>query len=308
MTGLATLYQTISFIALIAFLNGCGSPRVVRDVEIHSSAVGRSIYYRSVLPNKEESEARLPAIVFLHGLGGSLDSWNWLVDDRILTDEPVVFLFVDVGNSWYLNWEDAGSGQRNQWETFLMDELLPDAISRFPIDASRVSLCGYSMGGFGALVLALRHPDKVASAASIAGALEFAAQTKAALAIGADIQIQDRERLSRVENPRIPTRGFRSDDQRTPTSRLPESLEFYNGMDPFLIVNRNRNANAPPMFIACGFTDTAINTSQRFVDLLREHNIEYESLFQDGGHDRKFLKRAMTPAIRFLLKTSRSSD
>ncbi|CAM9997369.1 unnamed protein product [Ascophyllum nodosum] len=40
---------------------------------------------------------------------------------------------------------------------------LPEIVSTFPIDTSRASLCGHSMGGHGALVVAFRNPQKYRS-------------------------------------------------------------------------------------------------------------------------------------------------
>ena len=43
-------------------------------------------------------------------------------------------------------------------ESYLIDELLPAITQAMPIDAQRLGIFGHSMGGHGALTLALRHP------------------------------------------------------------------------------------------------------------------------------------------------------
>lgn len=53
-------------------------------------------------------------------------------------------------------------------ESWIMQELLPGVLARFPGDARRVGIFGHSMGGHGALVLALRHPDRFRSVSAFA--------------------------------------------------------------------------------------------------------------------------------------------
>src|SRR3546814_16921042 len=49
-------------------------------------------------------------------------------------------------------------------ESYVADELYGIATSQLPGDAGRAGIFGHSMGGHGALVLALRHPQKIGRA------------------------------------------------------------------------------------------------------------------------------------------------
>ena len=53
-------------------------------------------------------------------------------------------------------------------ESYLMDELLPLVGSSLPVDAKAPGITGHSMGGHGALTLALRHPERFASVSALA--------------------------------------------------------------------------------------------------------------------------------------------
>jgi S-formylglutathione hydrolase len=46
-----------------------------------------------------------------------------------------------------------------QMERYLTTELLPLVAGEFPVDIARCGISGHSMGGHGALTLALRHPQ-----------------------------------------------------------------------------------------------------------------------------------------------------
>ena len=53
-------------------------------------------------------------------------------------------------------------------ESYLLDELLPGVTAEFGLSAERQGLFGHSMGGHGALTLALRHPGRFASVSAFA--------------------------------------------------------------------------------------------------------------------------------------------
>ena len=63
-----------------------------------------------------------------------------------------------VGAGFYLNATQAPWAPHWRMESYLMAELLPLITASFPIDAARLGVFGHSMGGHGALTLALKYP------------------------------------------------------------------------------------------------------------------------------------------------------
>lgn len=55
-----------------------------------------------------------------------------------------------------------------QMETYIVDELRALILAEFPADSTRTGIFGHSMGGHGALTLALKHPDKYRSVSAFA--------------------------------------------------------------------------------------------------------------------------------------------
>lgn len=115
-----------------------------------------------------------PVIYFLHGAGHSPASFFAdLPMERLLPmAEHVCLAFVDGGKRWYL---DSPVNPRSRGESAFLAAL--DAVeSRHPVGRSRENraICGFSMGGFGAMYLAARHPDLFASTSSILGPLDIA--------------------------------------------------------------------------------------------------------------------------------------
>jgi hypothetical protein len=87
---------------------------------------------------------------------------------------PAAFLFPDcftrLGGSQYMN-----SSANGAYRSHLLDELFPAAEERFGVGGRRErrGLMGKSSGGFGAVAVALDHPDRFAGIASHAGDAYF---------------------------------------------------------------------------------------------------------------------------------------
>jgi esterase/lipase superfamily enzyme len=73
---------------------------------------------------------------------------------------------------WYSDWYNGGAGGAPAWETFHLKELLGLLRDRYSADGGRMVVAGLSMGGFGTMSYAARHPDLFAAAASFSGALD----------------------------------------------------------------------------------------------------------------------------------------
>ena len=77
-------------------------------------------------------------------------------------------------NGWYTDWYQGARPVQPRWETYHVGELVPWIDATYRTIASRRgrAVAGLSMGGYGALIYAARHPGTFAAAASFSGALE----------------------------------------------------------------------------------------------------------------------------------------
>jgi len=73
-----------------------------------------------------------------------------------------------VGAGFYLDASQAPWAQHWRMESYLTEELLPEVLVELDLPAERVGIFGHSMGGHGALTLALRHPQKFRSVSAFA--------------------------------------------------------------------------------------------------------------------------------------------
>lgn len=135
-------------------------------------------WYSTVLQKQTTTWVLLPDVgnppfstfYLLHGL--SDDQTVWMRRTRIETyvaKRPVIVVMPDGGRGFYTNHYDGGP----QWATHIGVEL-PTFIERtFSARADREGrhIGGLSMGGYGALRVALGYPDRFASANSHSGAV-----------------------------------------------------------------------------------------------------------------------------------------
>ena len=73
-----------------------------------------------------------------------------------------------VGAGFYLDATQAPWSQHYRMESYLTQELLPLLAVHLPIDTARMGITGHSMGGHGALSLALKHPGLFRSVSAFA--------------------------------------------------------------------------------------------------------------------------------------------
>ena len=80
----------------------------------------------------------------------------------------LIVVMPDAGNSWYVNWAKSEDGQKNRWEDCLIKDLIGHVDATYRTVARREgrAINGLSMGGYGGLMLGLRHPDLFCSIGS----------------------------------------------------------------------------------------------------------------------------------------------
>ncbi len=150
------------------------SPRLTA-LTFHSDAVGGPVHVRVLMPPGAatgEPGGRHPVLYLLHGSSQGAADWTRDGEAESLTaDLDLIVVMPDAGAAgWYTNGVGRGSAR---WEDFHIDELLPwidGHLQTIPSRAGR-AIAGLSMGGFGALSYAARHPDRFVAAASFSGPL-----------------------------------------------------------------------------------------------------------------------------------------
>ena len=157
-------------------------PRLT-DLTFTTPALPGPAHVRVLLPAGYDARKRYPVLYLLHGGNGSAPDWTTQGNAEPATAKlPLIVVMPDAGlGGWYTNWQNPGARGQPRWETFHVDELIP-WIDRHYRTRGR-AIAGLSMGGFGAMSYAARHPDLFQAAASFSGAVDTNTPPQAASAI-----------------------------------------------------------------------------------------------------------------------------
>jgi S-formylglutathione hydrolase FrmB len=148
------------------------------DLTLSTPALAAQTHVRVLLPDgyADHPGERYPVLYLLHGAFGNDTDWTAAGDaEEITADRPLIVVMPDGGQGgWYTNWLNRGAGGPPEWERYHIDELIPWIDDRYRTIAARRdrAIAGLSMGGFGAMSYAGRHPDLFAWAGSFSGAVD----------------------------------------------------------------------------------------------------------------------------------------
>ena len=161
-----------------------GAQRVYQHA---SREIGLPMKFSVYLPPQALQGAKRPVLVYLAGLTCNEDTFMTKAGAQRLAAELGLALVAPdtsprgakvpgeadawdfgVGAGFYLDATQAPWATHWRMESYLTHELLPLLGEHLPMDLERVGIFGHSMGGHGALTLALRHPGVFKSVSAFA--------------------------------------------------------------------------------------------------------------------------------------------
>jgi len=148
--------------------------------------IGLPMQFSVFLP-PQAAQAAVPAVMYLAGLTCNEETFMTKAGAQRLAAELGLALIAPdtsprgaktpgesdswdfgVGAGFYLDATQAPWANNWRMESYLTQELLPLLTQALPINAAQVGIFGHSMGGHGALTLALRHTDLFQSVSALA--------------------------------------------------------------------------------------------------------------------------------------------
>ena len=237
-------------------------------VAVPSVAMQRPIRALVAVPETNHPAQRVPVVYLLHGYGGDHLNWQSRIDLRPLADAWGVLIVCPDGspNSWYL---DSPVDADSQYETFMSRELVDWVDAHYPTlpTPTARAITGLSMGGHGALFLALRHPDVFGAAGSMSGGVDLTTSTKQwdlAAKLGA----------------------YEVHPERWHAHSL---VHLAGSLEP----------PTPDLLIDCGVDDLFIEPNRRLHALLLDRAIPHTYVERPGGHTWAYWTVALPDHLRF---------
>lgn len=147
----------------------------VDTISVFSSAMDRNVKSVVILPDGYKEMGRLPVVYLLHGFSGNYGDWvNKVPEIKSYADNYHMIIVCPDGGyaGWYF---DSPIDKKSQYETFITKELVGWIDQHFPTLKTRNdrAILGLSMGGHGALYLAIQHQDEFGAVGSMSGAVDI---------------------------------------------------------------------------------------------------------------------------------------
>jgi S-formylglutathione hydrolase FrmB len=265
-------------LAALLLLSGCQKetpvvlpvPAGMVDRTFHSAALGRDVTYRVRYPASTLAGKPIHVVYLLHGNGESYRRWSEASTITQLAPADWVLVMPE-GQSGY--WVNSATAARDRYEDFLTHELIADAerdlTTRGEIDRSIV---GNSMGGYGAVLMALKHPRLYRFAGALSPAVDY------------------------------PERGFtlrrwgQSLGIRSALGPMASAARKAN--DPFVLAETADPARMPYVWLSCGDSEPLLAPVRRFDAVLTQRGIAHEFHVEHGGHNWGQWNEAMPGLVR----------
>ena len=148
---------------------------ITDTVDTHSTVMKKNIKAVIIRPDNYASAKELPVVYLLHGYSGNYSDWVKKAAgfEKLADDYNMIIVCPDGGyGSWY--W-DSPIDPSFQYETYVATELVNWVDAKYKTIKNKKgrAITGLSMGGHGALYLAIKHQDVFGAAGSMSGGVDI---------------------------------------------------------------------------------------------------------------------------------------
>jgi len=262
---------------------------VKERVPFESKILGKQTHYTIYLPDDySTSERYYPIVYLLHGYTDSDMAWIQFGEANLIADEaiasraipPMIIVTPDAGVSWYINNYDSSV----RYEDFFIKEFIPAIESNYRVRADRQyrGIAGLSMGGYGALIYTLRHPQMFGSCAAFSSAIFTDEET-----MGTPDEVW-KNIYSVLYGPNLKGK-----------ERITEHYKLYNPIHIVRGLGSEKLKNAR-LYIDCGDDDFLYKGNATFHILLRDMKVPHEYRVRDGGHTWSYWRSGLVDGLKFI--------
>lgn len=290
--------QKLLYIILIFLLPNSGfgqmNGKVLEKESLKSKILGRNINYTVYLPyDYSLSERTYPVVYLLHGFTDDNTSWlqfgeiNRLMDNAIQKGDlpPMIIIMPDADSTFYINSYDG----KEMYEDFFFQEFIPKVEKNFKIKSEKVyrGIAGLSMGGYGSLIYALKHPDMFAACAPLSAA-----------AWDNDLMVNMDDDNYNNALARVLGRNLKGKDRLSKT---------WLDNAPFTIIEHKTKQQLSEVkyWIDCGDDDFLTVGNSRLHAALIQKGVPHEFRMRDGDHTWDYWRSGIIPALSFIGKNFR---
>jgi S-formylglutathione hydrolase FrmB len=285
-----TLIFVINFV--LNFNLSAQKGQLLIDLKINSKILQKEILYNIYLPvGYDSSVKKYPVLYLLHGSGPQPNAHHtWfnrmniqeVMDSGINTGKiiPMIVVMPDAEVTFYMN----NINGEYQYEDYFISELIPFIEEEYKSqnDKKFRGIAGGSMGGYGAIVYSLHHPDLFSVCASMAAAIRT------------DQQIRDMPFEKFQYNYRSALGYIKEGDERI--------TEFWNSYSVLNLIDNTSKERASQVkyYIDIGDDDHLYKGNSLFHIRMRDLEIPHEYRVRDGKHNWDYFNETLVHLIAFI--------
>jgi putative tributyrin esterase len=268
-----------------------------------SDALGVRKHLAVYLPPSygRDTTRRYPVAYYLHGLGGTETDWlskggiDAVADSLFARGTPeTIIVLPDGDDGWYTTWVDQVGVRscadtlrteaperycvaRQRYDEYIARDVVRhvDAKYRTRADRDNRGIGGLSMGGYGALSIAIRFPEVFGAAASHSGVVS-------PMYTGPRPFVEPVRYGTTIDEIKPTTGSFWSRYLRF----WGTDLERWKSADPAHVVERakSRGQRVPAIFFDCGREDALVDQNRALHSELTRLGIRHDYAEHPGGH------------------------
>lgn len=232
-----------------------------------NNALEKMISFTAIVP--EGKTGPFPVFYLLHGLSDDHTAWTRRSSiERYVAGLPLIVVMPNGERGFYT---DAKDRAKAAYETNIVKDIIGFVDRTFqtiPTREGRV-IAGLSMGGYGAVKLALKYPDLFCAGVSHSGAVGFA------------------------------RRDFGGDEWGREWLPVFGSDPLGGPDDPFALAENIDRAHLPALRVDCGVDDFLIEENRAFDAHLTTLDISHEYEEHPGGHTWEYWDRHIQDTLAF---------
>jgi S-formylglutathione hydrolase FrmB len=281
----------ITILLLISVVGARAQSGLLKESQhVKSTLLGKDIAYSVYLPpNYDASNRRYPVLYLLHGYTDNETGWTQfgeadrIADNSIRSGEaaPMIIVMPDAGVTWYVNSYDG----KVKYEDFFVKEFIPyiDATYRTRANKSYRAVAGLSMGGYGTLIMATKHPELFSAAAPLsAGVFEDEAIVNGDDNMWGNVlgNIYGKKELSGK-------------------NRLTEHY-YKNSILKIIETGNADELKKVRYYVDCGDKDFLIKGNMALHEAMIDKKIPHEFRVREGAHNWTYWRTALPEVLKFV--------
>ena len=235
-----------------------------------STVLEASAEFNVILPDQVTED--IPVVLLLHGLSGNQDEWlRYTSIERYANKFEMAMVMPAAEKSWYCDMKHGA-----KYYTYITQELMEYTKKIFPLSKKREKnfVAGLSMGGYGALKIALAESDRFAACGAFSGAVDIHARFALGDRHEQGIAIWGEDYLNVIPGS--------CDD----TYELARRLEAEGKPKPWI-------------YLSCGTEDKRLHENHLFRDFIQDRGYTFKYYEGPGQHNWDFWDVEIVKALDF---------